>query len=115
MIKLSAIQLCSVPDVDENLQLIEQYINELLQIDTGNKHIILLPECCLFFGGKETDQLILAQKVNNNNRLINLLSHLAKKYQVTLVAGTIPLLTDCGEKFFNASCVFSPKGELIGR
>lgn len=115
MLKLSAIQLCSSPNVAENLISIENQLNVLIERDKKCKHIVALPECCLFFGGKETQQLNLAQRNDSKEYLTQSLARLAKQYQVTLVAGTIPVLAPCGNKFFNSSCVFSPKGEILGQ
>lgn len=116
MVKLSAIQLCSTPDVDQNLAVINQL---LLDLDKSAEHIVVLPECCLFFGGEERQQLELAQQTQYNNYLQSKLADLARQHQVYLVAGTIPLLFNDkenptnNEKFTNASCVFSPAGELL--
>lgn len=120
MAKLSAIQLCSTPDVDENLAVINQL---LLELDKSAEHIVVLPECCLFFGGEERQQLELAQQTQHNNYLQSKLADLARKHQVNLVAGTIPLLfrskfrgqekSNNSDKFTNASCVFSSTGRLL--
>nr|WP_170940432.1 carbon-nitrogen hydrolase family protein [Pseudoalteromonas sp. NBT06-2] len=112
--KLSAIQMCSAPNVKENLKSIELQLTSLVNLNRQDKHLVVLPECCLFFGGKETQQLKLAQQDNSKEYLTQSLAGLAKKYQLTLVAGTIPLLAKCGHKFFNSSYVFSPKGEILG-
>ncbi|PAJ76135.1 amidohydrolase [Pseudoalteromonas sp. NBT06-2] len=114
MLKLSAIQMCSAPNVKENLKSIELQLTSLVNLNRQDKHLVVLPECCLFFGGKETQQLKLAQQDNSKEYLTQSLAGLAKKYQLTLVAGTIPLLAKCGHKFFNSSYVFSPKGEILG-
>ncbi|WP_426359774.1 carbon-nitrogen hydrolase family protein [Pseudocolwellia sp. HL-MZ19] len=118
MVSLSAIQLCSKPDVEHNLVTIEVFLKALTPAD---EHIVVLPECCLFFGGSEKDQLNLAKLNNKDNFAADALAALAKKYQLYLVAGSIPLLltneeqeTD-NERFTNSSLVFSPSGELIQR
>ena len=122
MVRLSAIQLCSVPNVEQNLAKISRELTALCTdviagdpVDNDDEHIVVLPECCLFFGGKDAEQLSLARKSCGDNSLINILSALARQFKITLVAGTVPLLSDCGEKFTNSSCVFSAQGELIGQ
>lgn len=122
MINLSAIQLCSKPNVEQNLTTIEGYLKTL---SSAEEHIVVLPECCLFFGGSEKDQLLLANKNHNTHFAINALSGLAKKYQLYLVAGSLPLYvenTDSSlafdinrDKFTNSSLVFAPDGQLIKR
>ena len=115
MVKLSAIQLCSAPSVSENLAKIAKQLTLLGQDSNVSSHIVVLPECCLFFGGKDAEQLTLAKKTSQSNQLILSLAELAQQFNITLVAGTIPLLAKCGEKFTNTSCVFSPNGELLGQ
>ncbi|PCH97791.1 MAG: amidohydrolase [Gammaproteobacteria bacterium] len=130
-IKLSVIQLNTKTSVEQNLQTIAKYLAKLTQVSANenSEHIVVLPECCLFFGANDKAQLLLAnntrlQQATNhsqvsqsqvNSELQVALGNLAKKYKVTLIAGTIPLLTDDHEKFTNSSCAFSANGELIGR
>ena len=115
MAKISAIQLCSVPDVNQNLATITQQLTLLCQQVNDDEHVVVLPECCLFFGGKDAEQLSLAKQTQQSNHLVMSLAKLAEQFKVTLVAGTIPLLTTCGEKFTNTCCVFSPEGVLLGQ
>ena len=123
MIKLSAIQLNSKANVEHNLGVIAQQLDKLTKAaiasnDISNnqtKHIVVLPECCLFFGANDKAQLSLAEQSKNSNKLQKALSALAKRYKVTLIGGTIPLLTKDGDKFTNSSCAFNSNGDLIGR
>jgi predicted amidohydrolase len=116
MVNLVAIQLCSVPNVDDNLSIIEQQLSTLSR---DEQHLVVLPECCLFFGGKDAQQLSLAEKAHQQTEftstLVSTLSALALKYSVYLVAGSIPLLTEKKDKFTNSSCVFSPQGKQLAR
>ena len=117
MVKLSAIQLNSKPDVEQNVLAIAEQLVKLTQPESPAEveHIVVLPECCLFFGANDQAQLSLAQQTKNNNKLQLALSQLAKQYKVTLIAGTIPILTEEGNKFTNTSCAFNSRGELITR
>jgi len=117
MVKLSAIQLNSKADVDHNLNVIAKQLAKLTcDFSADNfEHLVVLPECCLLFGANDQAQLQLARQSQANNALQLALSNLAKQYKVTLIAGTIPLLTEDGDKFTNSSCAFSSDGELIGR
>lgn len=122
MVSLSAIQLCSKPSVEVNLKTIETF---LAMLNVTSEHIVVLPECCLFFGGSDKDQLAFAKENNKSNYATNALSQLAKKYSVYLVAGSLPLLVESpklvkdspsvedSQKFTNTCLVFSPLGELI--
>lgn len=128
VIKLSAIQLNSRADVAYNLQVIEEKIKNLTtlhaspldhnavpQQNNNIEHIVVLPECCLFFGAKDKAQLSLAKESRVNNTLQTALANLAKKYAVTLIAGSIPIVSEEGSKFTNSSCAFNSNGILIGR
>ncbi len=115
-IKLSAIQLSSRPDVGRNLDVICELLAQLTKNINPIEniiHLVVLPECCLYFGGKDSEQLALASMSFLEDKLRKTLSSLAKKYQVYLVAGTIPLLVKSGKKFTNTSCLFSPDGEML--
>jgi len=126
MVRLTAIQLCSVPDVGENFRTIDRYLETLIEESAqDDEHIVVLPECCLFFGGKDKQQLALAKESDQlayQNLFVSTLqeqlSRLAKRYQIYLVAGSIPLLSNTiksatVEKFTNTCCVFSPEGDLL--
>lgn len=123
-VKLSAMQLNAKPNVEENIQAITNQLAQLTAEYCNDEHIVVLPECCLFFGAADQAQLQLAKDSEQlQNGWISLLqqelSKLAKKYCVYLVAGTIPLLsnqlTAQSNKFTNTSCIFSPSGEMLGR
>ncbi len=118
MIKLTAIQLSSAANVATNLAKISALLAKITSnSETADRveHLVVLPECCLFFGSKDSEQLTLAKASLAGNDLCIALAQLAKRFQVYLVAGTIPLLTKSGEKFTNSSCVFNPEGELLGQ
>lgn len=117
MARLSVIQLCSVPDVEQNLNAIHRQLTRLTQSYQDNHHLVLLPECCLYFGGEEHDQLTLAKKYQHNAYLAEKLAALAAEFSLFLVAGTIPVLkpNSTAEKFSNASCVFTPDGVQVAQ
>jgi predicted amidohydrolase len=132
MVKLSAIQLSSAANVATNLATITKILAKItatsFQINNANdgkigvvnegeytQHLVVLPECCLYFGGKDSEQLSLAAESAQGNDLCLALGALAKKFNVYLVAGTVPIISACTKKFTNSSCFFNPKGELIGQ
>jgi predicted amidohydrolase len=61
MVRLTAIQLCSVPNVEENLVIIDAELARLAPHSANDEHIVVLPECCLFFGGKDAEQLSVSK------------------------------------------------------
>jgi len=112
MASISAIQLTSRPCVEENLEEISRQLSSLTVSDT---HTVVLPECCLFFGGKDAEQLSLAKTSHQSDELRTSLANLAKSYGIYLVAGSIPLYQPKSDKFTNTCCVFSPQGKQLGR
>jgi len=110
MVSLSAIQMCSKPSAADNLKTIEGFLQTLT---VSSEHIVVLPECCLFFGGSDKDQLNFAIETHKSNFAINALSSLAKQYCVYLVVGSVPMLVEGTQKFTNTTLVFAPDGELI--
>ena len=114
-IKLSAIQLNSKASVKHNLDVIEKQLETLTKTSEEIENVVVLPECGLFFGTNDKAQLSLAKQSQVNNDLQLALSAVAKKFKITFIGGTIPILTDCGNKFTNSSCAFNSSGMLIGR
>jgi nitrilase len=109
--QICAIQMTSGTNVDDNISDIEQ---QLLTLEQTQQQLVLLPECCLFFGGKDQEQLTLAKANEESHGLKTKLAALAKKYNIYLVAGSIPVLSKLSDKFTNSCYVFSPDGETLG-
>jgi predicted amidohydrolase len=112
MVSVSAIQLTSSPSVTDNLLEVEYQLSKL---SIKDDHIVVLPECCLFFGGDENQPLQLARQHHKDDLLREQLANLAQSFGVYLVAGSIPIYQPQSNKFTNSCCVFSPQGEQIGR
>ncbi|WP_220464248.1 carbon-nitrogen hydrolase family protein [Colwellia sp. MB3u-70] len=110
--QICAIQMSSNTCVEDNIADIEQ---QLATLEPAQQQLVLLPECCLFFGGKDKAQLALAKENQQSNGLKTRLGKLAIKYNVFLVAGSIPVLSNQPEKFTNSCFVFSPEGQELGR
>jgi predicted amidohydrolase len=112
IMQICAIQMSSNTCVEDNIADIEQ---QLATLEQAQQQLVLLPECCLFFGGKDKAQLALAKENQQSNGLKTRLGKLAIKYNVFLVAGSIPVLSNQPEKFTNSCFVFSPEGQELGR
>ncbi|MGB1263338.1 MAG: carbon-nitrogen hydrolase family protein [Cognaticolwellia sp.] len=109
--QLCAIQLCSSTDISDNFSVIEQQLSTL---DKTKQQLVVLPECCLFFGAKDQGQLALAENNYPHNELKSRLAALARHYNVFLVAGSMPVLSAQQNKFTNRCFVFSPEGQELG-
>lgn len=111
-IQLCAVQMSANTSLEDNIADIEQ---QLATLEHVQQQLVVLPECCLFFGGKDKEQLALAKKNKDTNALKIRLGELAVRYNIFLVAGSIPVLSNQGDKFTNSCFVFSPDGRELGR
>lgn len=109
--QLCAIQMCSSTNIDENFADIEMQLATLAQ---DKQQLVVLPECCLFFGGTDKAQLSLAEENEKSQYLKAQLAALAKSFNVFLIAGSMPILSKVSGKFTNTSVVFSPEGQELG-
>ncbi len=108
--QLIAMQMVSVPDVDQNLKTVESLLQ---RIAVSQPTLVVLPECFAFFGARDRDVLAIAETAGDGT-IQNALSKLAKAYGVWLVAGTIPIIAS--DKKFSAAClVYNDAGEVAGR
>jgi len=71
-----------------------------------------LPECFAFFGGKESDNLNLAETLGSGAVQTHL-SQLASRYSCYLVAGSFPIKTEAGRRYKPICLVYGPNGELL--
>lgn len=108
--QVSLLQCQSGRDVEENLKFIREQL-DLLE-SSERPHLVVLPECCLLFGGHERQQLAYAGN-DADSELKQTLAALAKQYGIYLVAGTIPILADEG-RVFSRSYLFDDSGETLG-
>ena len=118
--QFNLLQCQSGRDVSANLQFIETQLKQLPR-KPDEAQFVVLPEACLLFGGHESEQIKWAGKIVNHGHDIEhiseLKSHLAKlaaKFNVYLVAGTIPALASDG-RIYSRSYLFSSKGDLVGQ
>lgn len=110
--RLSAIQMTSAPDPITNLAFIEK---QLVELPKHENHLVVLPECCLFFGGRDKEQLDYAQAQHEEKQHLTMLAQLAKQNQVNLVAGSVPVYQPSNNKFANTSIVFDTLGQEVSR
>jgi len=78
------------------------------------EQLVVLPECCLLFGGHESQQGEYALNAcSEENPLKTAMSDLALKYRVYLVAGTIPVLAD-DKRVYSRTYLFDCEGKVLG-
>lgn len=108
-IRAACLQLCSGQDQDANLTTASALIERAAQ---KGCELILLPENFSFMGSGDADKIAVAEPQESSS-ILAFLAEEARKHQITIVGGTVPLKTEYGKKIRNSCPVFSPSGELI--
>ncbi|QGT96552.1 carbon-nitrogen hydrolase family protein [Pseudidiomarina andamanensis] len=104
--------MTSSPNPQQNLQEIEKQLKALPDF---RPQLVVLPEACLCFGAGDKRQRELAE-LPGDGPMQEGLAALAKRYNVWLVGGTIPLIDSLDDnKFSAASLVFNPQGQCVAR
>lgn len=102
---VAVMQMTSVDDVDTNLKQMESLIQEALRNDQVK--FICFPENCLFFRVVEGEKI---PGFSLSHPAFAVLSELAKKYNVYLHLGSVPLTLE--GHLYNSSVLITPAGEL---
>ena len=111
IVKIAGIQMASGPNVSANLSEAERLIK--IAAEQGAK-LIVLPEYFAIMGIKDTDKVKAGEK-EGNGPIQQFLSSTAKKRDVWIVAGSIPLQSETKDKVYNACMVYDNKGKQVAR
>lgn len=101
--------MVSSTKVADNLDFVEQM---LIKAHEEAVSVVLLPENFAYMGLKD-DKLCIAEPYGQGP-IQDKLSHLAKKYNIWIIAGTIPIKTS-GNKVRSSSIVFDNQGLTVAR
>ena len=111
IVKIAGIQMASGPNVSANLSEAER----LIKIATAQgAKLIVLPEYFAIMGIKDTDKVKVGEK-EGSGPIQQFLSSTAKKMDVWIVAGSIPLQSETKDKVYNACMVYDNTGKLVAR
>lgn len=108
--RIHLLQMCSEPNVTANLNFVRQCLQQHAETLKGG--IVLLPECFALFGGKDKENLAIAEVIGSGSTQQQL-SELANEFNVYIIAGSFPTQSNIQDKFFASCLVYSPQGELI--
>ncbi|MCX7120875.1 MAG: carbon-nitrogen hydrolase family protein [Gammaproteobacteria bacterium] len=111
MSMIAAIQMCSSDNVDENLFIVTQLITEAAE---NGAQLIVLPEMFSIMGKCPSDKIEVKENAGFG-KAQNCLSDLAKKLNVWIIGGTIPIACDNKNKVRAACLVYNNKGESVAR
>lgn len=104
--QLTVLQMVSTPDLNANLTMIESQLAAL----PNAKRLVALPECALLFGGEEGLNT-QHQEMLGCGPLQTALADIAKRHQVWLLAGTIPVKFNDDDRYSGACLLFTPQGQ----
>jgi nitrilase len=111
IVKIAGIQMASGPQVSANLSEAERLIE--VAAAQGAK-LVALPEYFAIMGLKDTDKVKVSEK-EGNGQIQRFLAKMAKKHQIWLIGGSVPLETDNPRKIRNTCLVFDPTGKQAAR
>ena len=109
--KIAAIQMSSKMDLSANLETAERLIDEAVQ---AGALLILLPEYFYCMSKQDQDRIKLAETYQQG-RIQDFLSQVAKKHKISLIAGSVPIVSDQANKFYNTQLMFNQEGLCVGR
>ncbi len=109
--KIAAVQMISGPDVTPNLATAGRLIAEAA---AAGAQLVALPEYFPLIGATDADRLA-AREADGGGPIQDFLAAAARKHDLWLVGGSIPLQADDPAKLRNACLVFDPRGRRIAR
>ncbi|MFJ5445491.1 carbon-nitrogen hydrolase family protein [Methylobacillus methanolivorans] len=109
--RIAAIQMASGPYVAANLSEAERLIE--IAVNMGAK-LIALPEYFAIMGIKDTDKVAVREK-EGSGPIQRFLAKTAKKHQVWIIGGSVPMESDNPDKVRNACLVYDDKGKQVAR
>ncbi|MCU4676578.1 carbon-nitrogen hydrolase family protein [Catenovulum sp. 2E275] len=110
-ISVTSIQMNSKVSVEDNLLWLSQQFS---QIKAQGHKLVVLPECFASFGGFTGAMGQIAEDYGNGP-IQNFLAHNAKKYDLWLVAGSMPIKNPQTQLYSAACLLFSPDGHIQAR
>lgn len=108
---IAALQMVSGPERSANLA---QALGLLRQAQAQGAELAALPEYFCALGVPDSERLGAGERFGQGP-VQDFLSDAARKLQLWIVGGTLPLQADDSAHVFNSSLVFSPTGECVAR
>ena len=109
--KIAALQMVSSSRLSDNLASAARWAAEAAR---QGARLVALPEYFGLMGLKESDKLQVAE-FPGEGPIQNALSDMARRHDLWVVGGTLPLKSSQPGKVFNACCVYRPDGSLAVR
>lgn len=112
MTKVAAIQMISTPDPAQNMATAERLIADAA---AQGASLVVLPEYWAIMGMHDEDKVAHAEPADAaGGKLQQFMAAMAKRHQLWLIGGTLPLKAEPG-KVFNTTLVYDPQGQNVAR
>jgi len=108
MALLISLQMTSVPDIEQNFDMIRSALQGMTFDEPA---LVVLPECFAFFGASDKAMLQKAEE-RGTGKIQQALAELSKEFGIWLVAGTIPIKVPGKDKFTASALILNDKGEV---
>lgn len=105
----AVMQMCSSDNLEQNLDEVKA---ALPQLKEQGVQMLTLPECFSLMPSASDQRREAAEKLGDGT-VQNKLSAWAKQYQMWIVAGTIPIISDEADRFYATTLVYSDTGECV--
>jgi nitrilase len=109
--KIAALQMVATPDVARNLDTAAGLIDQAAR---SGAELVALPEYFCLLGRRDTDKLAVAED-DGTGPIQQLLADAARRAQVWVVGGTLPMRTADPQRVRNSCCVYAPDGQRVAR
>ena len=109
--RVAALQMVSTPDTARNLADAESLI---AQAAADGAQLVLLPEYFCFMGFKDTDKLNVREPYGDGP-IQRFLADAARRHNVWVIGGTLPLKAPEETRVLNTTLVFDPQGNEAAR
>jgi len=111
IVRMAAVQMASGPNVAANLAEAERLIN--MAVTAGAK-LVALPEYFAIMGLQDTDK-VAAKELPGKGPIQKFLAAQARKHNIWLVGGSVPMACDDPNKVRNSCLVYDDKGKQVAR
>jgi nitrilase len=111
MTTVAAIQMVSTPDVADNIDTARRLV---AQAAATGASLVSLPEYWPIMGMSDTDKVAHAE-ADGDGPIQAFMAGAARAHRIWLVGGTLPLKSGDAGRVMNATLVYNPDGELVGR
>lgn len=111
IVRIAGIQMASGPQVPANLSEAERLIE--IAVKQGAQ-LVALPEYFAIMGVRDSDK-VAVREAEGHGPIQRFLARMAKKHQIWLVGGSVPLEAPSAKKIYNSCLVYNPSGKIAAR